>query len=75
MNEVERHILFKGFFKSYKNWFFHGNGDLLQRELESDGRGSTSEVPLNDGTPLIGQDDMGGLLRSAFGVNTLHKDY
>ncbi|XP_056685679.1 uncharacterized protein [Spinacia oleracea] len=42
INEVERHILFKGFYKSYKNWIFHGKGDMVQRMFESDG-GSTSE--------------------------------
>ncbi|XP_056688351.1 uncharacterized protein [Spinacia oleracea] len=45
VNDVERHILFKGFYKSYRNWIFHGKGDMVQRMLGSDG-GSTSEGSL-----------------------------
>ena len=25
INQVKAHIFFKGFFKAYKKWFFHGN--------------------------------------------------
>ncbi|XP_056685729.1 uncharacterized protein [Spinacia oleracea] len=68
INEVERHILFKGFYKSYKNWIFHGKGDMVQRMFESDG-GSTSEGFPGNQSGFIGRDNMGGLLRSAFSVN------
>ncbi|XP_056695544.1 uncharacterized protein [Spinacia oleracea] len=68
INEVERHILFKGFYKSYKKWIFHGKGDMVQRMFESDG-GSTSEGFPGNQSGFIGRDNMGGLLRSAFSVN------
>ncbi|XP_056690171.1 uncharacterized protein [Spinacia oleracea] len=68
VNDVERHILFKGFYKSYRNWIFHGKGDMVQRMLGSDG-GSTSEGSLGNQSGFVGRDNMGGLLRSAFSVN------
>ncbi|XP_056688561.1 uncharacterized protein [Spinacia oleracea] len=68
VNEVERHILFKGFYKPYKDWIFHGKGDTFQRMFESDG-GITSEGSLDNQSGFVGRDNMGGLLRSAFSVN------
>ncbi|XP_056688996.1 uncharacterized protein [Spinacia oleracea] len=47
VNEVERHILFKGFYKPYKDWIFHGKGDTFQHMFESDG-GITSEGSLDN---------------------------
>lgn len=71
--DVERHILFKGFYKSYRDWIFHGNMDLRERVLGSD-VGSTSEAPLENLTTSIGHDDIGGLLRSAFGFDIPYND-
>ncbi|XP_021837716.2 uncharacterized protein [Spinacia oleracea] len=68
VNEVERHILFKGFYKPYKDWIFHGKGDTFQRIFESDG-GITSEGSLDYQSGFVGRDNMGGLLRSAFSIN------
>ncbi|XP_056688566.1 uncharacterized protein [Spinacia oleracea] len=69
VNTVEGHILFKGFYKSYKKWIFHGKGGMIHGMIGSDG-GSTSEGSLNNESGFVGRDNMGGLLRSAFSVNT-----
>lgn len=73
VNELERHILFKGFFKSYTNWFFHGNGDLLRRKFGID-EGSTSVESIDNQTTFVGRDDMGRLLRLTFGVDLTSND-
>ncbi|XP_056687321.1 uncharacterized protein [Spinacia oleracea] len=69
VNVVEGHILFKGFYKSYKKWIFHGKEDMIHRVVGSDG-GNTSEGSLNNESGFVSRDNMGGLLRSAFSVNT-----
>ncbi|KAJ8423636.1 hypothetical protein Cgig2_007645 [Carnegiea gigantea] len=66
IEEVEQHILFKGFYKEYKHFIFHGKGDILDHMKH---RGSTSRETNNDLPNFIGQDDVEGLLRAAFGVN------
>lgn len=66
IEEVEKHILFKGFYKEYKNFIFHGRGDILELLKY---KGSTSQESFNEPMNSVGRDDMGGLLRAAFGVH------
>ncbi|KAJ8439470.1 hypothetical protein Cgig2_008501 [Carnegiea gigantea] len=61
--EVEQHILFKGFYKEYKHFIFHGKGDVLDHVKH---RGSTSRETNNDPPNFVGQDDMEALLKAAF---------
>ncbi|KAJ8423164.1 hypothetical protein Cgig2_026197 [Carnegiea gigantea] len=67
IEEVEQHILFKGFYKEYKHLIFHGKGGILDHVKR---KGSTSQETNNDPCNIIGRDDMEGLLRAAFGVDT-----
>lgn len=66
IEEVEQHILFKGFYKEYKHFIFHGKGDILEHVKH---RGSNGGEKNNDMPNFVGRDDMGGLLRAAFGVD------
>ncbi|XP_056685802.1 uncharacterized protein [Spinacia oleracea] len=59
VEEVGGHILLNGFLKKYRNWVFH-------RKV-NEGRNSF-ETPSGLGN-AVGQDDMGELLRAAFGVD------
>ncbi|KAJ8437413.1 LOW QUALITY PROTEIN: hypothetical protein Cgig2_008766 [Carnegiea gigantea] len=68
IEEVEQHILFKGFYEEYKHFIFHGKGDILDHVKH---RGSTSPDTNNDLPNIVGQDDMEGSLRVAFGVDIL----
>ena len=66
VEEVEQHILFKGFHKEYTHFFFHGKVDILDRVKH---KASTSEETNDNPPKLVGKDDMDGLLRAAFGVD------
>ncbi|KAJ8423196.1 hypothetical protein Cgig2_019238 [Carnegiea gigantea] len=66
IEEVEQHILFKGFHKEYKHFIFHGKGDILDHVKY---RGSTSREITIDPPNFTSGDDMEGLLRAAFGVD------
>ena len=66
IEEVEQHILFKGFHKEYKDFFFHGQVDILDRVKR---KGSTSQEINDNPSKLVGKDNMDGLLRAAFGVD------
>jgi len=66
IEEVEQHILFKGFHKEYKHFIFHGKGDILDHVKY---RGSTSRETNIEPPNFTSGDDMEGLLRAAFGVD------
>ncbi|KAJ8429406.1 hypothetical protein Cgig2_025593 [Carnegiea gigantea] len=66
IEEVEQHILFKGFHKEYKHFIFHGKGDILDHVKY---RGSTSREINIDPSNFTSGDDMEGLLKAAFGVD------
>lgn len=68
IEELEGHILFNGCYKDYKNWFYHGKGDMLERILGSNVE-STSPGSLDKQSRVIGGDNMEGLLRETFGIN------
>jgi hypothetical protein len=56
--------LFKGFYKEYKDWIFHGSMTLADNVFN---QGLPIEV--SNESDLIGQDDISGLLRDALGLN------
>jgi hypothetical protein len=58
LEEVERHILFKGFYKEYKDWIFHGPMTVAENVCNQIG------IPFiaSNGSENIGQDDISGLL-------------
>ncbi|XP_021863694.2 uncharacterized protein [Spinacia oleracea] len=64
VEDVGGHILLNGFLKKYRKWVFHCRVD--------EGR-NTFETPSDLGN-AVGQDDMGGLLREAFGVDNSESD-
>jgi len=59
IEEVEQHILFKGFHKEYSDFFFHGKVDIL--DCAKHERSTTQETNDNP-SKLVGKDDMDGLL-------------
>nr|QIA97906.1 hypothetical protein AP_R.00g000060-v1.0.a3 [Amaranthus palmeri] len=65
LDDVERHILFKGFYKEYKEWIFHGPLSVAENVCNQIG------IPfeVSNDSEVIGQDDISGLLRDALGVN------
>ncbi|KAL2900033.1 Glucose starvation modulator protein 1 [Bienertia sinuspersici] len=80
IQEVEEHIMFKGFDKEYKKWIFHGKGDVLNRIL-SDQRcstgqitGSSSQGSLNSQIVEVRRDDMRDLLGDAFVIFSVRSD-
>ena len=66
IEEVEQHILFKGFHKEYNRFIFHGKGDILDHVKY---RGSTSRETITNLPNFIGGDDIEGLLGATFGVD------
>lgn len=68
LEEVEKHILFKGFYKEYKDWIFHGPMTGSQKFSSQVGR----MFEILDQSRSIGQDDIGGLLRDATVFNMPH---
>ncbi|XP_074298181.1 uncharacterized protein LOC141629004 [Silene latifolia] len=56
--EIEGHILFKGFYQKYTDWFWHGKRDVLDH-LHGESREE----------PLVGRDDMKGLLNAVYRTN------
>ncbi|KAJ8441164.1 hypothetical protein Cgig2_024893 [Carnegiea gigantea] len=66
MEEVEQHILFKGFHKEYKHFIFHGKEGILDHIKYG---GSTSREINIDPPNFTSGDDMEGLLRAAFEVD------
>lgn len=67
VDEVEKHILRKGFYKEYKDWIFHGPMTLAQNI--SNQRTRTSHRPSYDQARLVGGDDMARLLKDAIGID------
>ncbi|XP_021764701.1 uncharacterized protein LOC110729279 [Chenopodium quinoa] len=63
VEEVGGHILFYGFYKNYRNWIFHCKDE-----------GSKTYDLSDDQVNAVGRDDMDGLLRAAFRVNTRQTD-
>jgi len=55
IEEVEQHILFKGFHKECKDFFFHGKVDILDRVKY---KGSTSQEINDNPSKLVGKDNM-----------------
>jgi len=66
IEEIEQHILFKGFHKEYTDFFFHGKVDILDCVKH---KGSTSQQTNDNPPKLVGKDDIDGLLRVAFKVD------
>ena len=63
VEEVGGHILFYGFYKNYRNWIFHCKDE-----------GSKTYDLSDDQVNAVGRDDMDGLQRAAFRVNTQQTD-
>ncbi|XP_021774619.1 uncharacterized protein LOC110738517 [Chenopodium quinoa] len=59
LEEVGGHILFNGFYKNYRKWIFHCEGE-----------GSNTLKPPSDYGKEVDRDDMDELLRAAFGVHS-----
>ncbi|XP_074283394.1 uncharacterized protein LOC141607944 [Silene latifolia] len=55
LGEIEGHILFKGFYQKYTDWFWHGKRDVLDH-LHGESREE----------PLVGRDNMKGLLDAVY---------
>ncbi|XP_074297997.1 uncharacterized protein LOC141628797 [Silene latifolia] len=55
LGEIEGHILFKGFYQKYTDWFWHGKRDVLDH-LHGESREET----------LVGRDDIKGLLNAVY---------
>ena len=59
--------MFKGFYKEYKDWIFHGPVTDAENVYNQIG------IPFiaSNESEILGQDDISGLLRDAFGSNIL----
>ena len=66
IEEVEQHILFKGFYKKYKYFIFHGKRDILDHVKYG---GSISWETNIDPPNFTSGDGMEALLKAAFGVD------
>lgn len=68
---VEEHLIWNGFLLGYTDWVLHGESFLMSRFDDS----SIEETLTDQRTSSmqggkLGQDDIGGLLRDAFGITT-----
>ena len=65
LEDFERHIFFKGFYKEYKEWIFHGLLSVAENVCNQIG------IPfeVSNDSEVIGQDDISGLLWDALEVN------
>lgn len=55
IDEVEKYLIFKGFYKAYDNWIYHGKGDIIPHTLGID-VGSNNHGYLNDQSNMVGRD-------------------